>query len=375
MKKGTLAFLLSTVSLLAKSQLICFTNPSLEGPPMSTALPPNWSVCFGIGDTQPGQWGVTLAPSNGSSYVSLLCWGENSGGYREGIGQMLPTSLVAGQTYVFTVDLAMSLVYNTVPPNGCYSSLAVYGGNSSCSISQTLWSSGPFFNTNWQQFTVTFTPTGNWNYITLAPYFINQCGTTTSDYINVLVDNLSCIQPQSGASYSPVTCSNSCDGGLYFFPTTGTPPYTYNWVPGNYTTQNVSNVCAGTYTVTVTDVNSITVVDTAIIPQPPVLNVNATNTNLLCYGNTNGTANVVASGGVPNYAYSWSTGATTTSINNLTNGTYIIYVTDANGCTKTDTVTVTSPPSFVAQVSNDTSICFGSVTLSATTTGPPNNYT
>ena len=174
MKKGALAFLLSTLCFFAKSQLICFTNPSLEGTPLATAVPPNWTMCFGIGDIQPGQWGVTLPPSNGGSYESLLCWGENAGGYREGLTQMLPSALVSGQTYVFTVDLAMSLVFNTVPPNGCYSSMQVYGGNTPCAISQTLWSSGPFFNTNWQQFTVTFTPTGNWNYITFAPYFINQ---------------------------------------------------------------------------------------------------------------------------------------------------------------------------------------------------------
>lgn len=377
MKRIFLLFFCGALFLYAPAQLICFTNPSLEGLPQQSAVPPNWPACFSTvspGDIQPGQWGITLPPSNGNTYVSCLCFGENPGGYREGFGQMLSTPLTAGVTYSFTLDLAHSNIYNSVNPNGCYSSLQIYGGSTSCAVTQVLWSSGPFFNTNWQQYTVTFTPTGNWNYITFAPYFINVCGTTTNDYINVLVDNISCIQPQNGASYSPVTCSNSCDGDLYFFPSTGTPPYTYNWVPGNFTTQNVSNVCAGTYTVTVTDANSNTVVDTVTIPQPPALIVNATNTNIACYGNTNGTANVTASGGIPGYTYSWSTGATTSFINGLTNGTYVAYVTDANGCVKTDTVMVTSPPSFVAQVSQDTSICTGSVTLSVTTTGPPNNY-
>src|SRR5687768_14795842 len=164
MKKGLLFLCCSAIGLVAKAQLICYTNPSLEGFPAQSQLPPNWTPCFGTvspGDTQPGQWGITQSPSNGSSYVSLLCFGENPGGYREGFGQMLSTPLVSGQTYSFTVDLAHSNIYNSVPPNGCYSSLQVYGGNAMCAMNQTLWSSGPFFHTNWQTYTITFTATGN----------------------------------------------------------------------------------------------------------------------------------------------------------------------------------------------------------------------
>jgi len=375
MKEGLLVLLCCSCVSFSRSQLICFTNPSLEGTSAPAQLPPGWTTCFSTGspgDTQPGQWSITQPASNGNTYVSLLCFGENPGGYREGFHQQLSSPLVAGQNYSFTVDLAHSNIYQSVPPNGCYSSLAVYGGNSPCAVTQVLWTSGPFLHTNWQQYTVSFTPTGNWNYITFAPYYINQCGTTTSDYINLLIDNISCIQPQSGASYTPVTCNGSCDGTLTFFPTTGTPPYTYNWVPGNFTTQNVSNICAGTYTCTVTDANGNTVTDIVTVPQPPILNGTTSGNNLNCFGAGNGSANIVASGGVPSYTYSWNTGATTSFINNLQAGTYTCVVTDANGCTITRTVTITSPPSFIASSSPDTGICTGSVTLFVSTT--PGTY-
>src|SRR3990172_1802713 len=135
MKKGILLLCLIALAQLLKAQLICFTNPSLEGLPQPSNVPPNWAPCISLtspGDIQPGQWGITLPPSNGSTYISALCFGENPGGYREGLGQMLSSPLVAGQSYSFTVDLAHSNIYNSVNPNGCYSSLAVYGGSTSC---------------------------------------------------------------------------------------------------------------------------------------------------------------------------------------------------------------------------------------------------
>ena len=58
----------------------------------------------------------------------------------------------------------------------------------------------------------------------------------------------------------------------------------------------------------------------------------ATGTNIDCHGNVNGMATVSATGGTPNYSYSWSNGATTQSISGLQAGTYTVTVTDAHGC-------------------------------------------
>src|SRR5437867_2915021 len=104
--------LLTTIILFlfssGKAQFTCYNNPSLEGPPQSTAIPPQWTICSGIGDIQPGWWGITMPASNGNTYVSLLRTGSTSSGYYEGFGQLLNTCLIAGVQYTFTVDLAHS---------------------------------------------------------------------------------------------------------------------------------------------------------------------------------------------------------------------------------------------------------------------------
>ena len=149
-------------------QTMCFTNPSLEGPSAAGVVPAPWTACYGSPDTQPGQWGITQLPSNGNSYVSFLQSGWSANGYTEGMTQQLTPCMTAGVTYTFNVDLAHTNIYNTAQPNGCYSSLAVWGGNSPCAQTQLLWSSGSFMTTNWTTYTVTFTPTGNWCYISFC---------------------------------------------------------------------------------------------------------------------------------------------------------------------------------------------------------------
>lgn len=66
--------------------------------------------------------------------------------------------------------------------------------------------------------------------------------------------------------------------------------------------------------------------------------------NVSTYGGSNGSAEVVATGGTQPYSYSWNNGKTTASISNLNANTYVGTVTDANGCTGSATVTITQPP-------------------------------
>ena len=111
------------------------------------------------------------------------------------------------------------------------------------------------------------------------------------------------------------------------------------WSNGS-TTDSVSNLCAGTYTVTVTDSLGITISDTVVITEPPPIVVTDTTTNASCSICTNGTATANASGGTPPLSYEWSNGATTNTIDSLVPGTYTVTVTDANNCEIADTVTV-----------------------------------
>ncbi|MEP7263439.1 MAG: T9SS type A sorting domain-containing protein [Bacteroidota bacterium] len=130
-----------------------------------------------------------------------------------------------------------------------------------------------------------------------------------------------------------ISCYGGCDGTITLTPNGGTGPYTYVWSNGNSTNQ-ATNLCAGSYYYTVTDANGCTYSCHSVLTQPTPLNVNCSGSNT-CTGACMGSASVIASGGKTPYTYLWSNGSTTDAINNLCCGIYIITVTDKNGCTNT----------------------------------------
>ncbi|MEO5643681.1 MAG: T9SS type A sorting domain-containing protein [Bacteroidia bacterium] len=143
-------------------------------------------------------------------------------------------------------------------------------------------------------------------------------------------------QLASAASATSVSCSGNCDGTIYGTVFGGTPNYTYNWMPGNTSGSVVSGACAGTYTLTGTDANGCTTTSTVTVnsPAPVVLTVTSTNPGCSCDGSI--TSNV--SGGTAPYSYQWSDGSTTSSVNGACAGCYTLTITDANGCTTTQSV-------------------------------------
>jgi gliding motility-associated-like protein len=185
---------------------LTFINPSFEGPPCAGCQPSPWVNCGGTPDTEPGEWGLTQAPSNGSSYVSFLQDGSSASGYYEGSSQQLSSCMVAGQTYVFSVDLAYSAIYNTAGPGNCYSSMEILGSSGLCTESQVLWQSGPITDPNWHTYTVSLTPTSNWCYVTFRPYWITSC----SGYVNIMMDNLGPLQAPGPTVSATVNSSISC---------------------------------------------------------------------------------------------------------------------------------------------------------------------
>lgn len=134
------------------------------------------------------------------------------------------------------------------------------------------------------------------------------------------------------------TCNGVCNGAADLAPSGGTSPYIYNWSNGQ-TTQDIFSLCAGTYNVTVTDTMGCSSAASVTISQPAALSVSTGSTNASC-GGTNGTASVIASGGVSPYSYLWSNGATTANITGLAAGTYSVTVTGINGCSKTASVII-----------------------------------
>lgn len=172
-----------------------------------------------------------------------------------------------------------------------------------------------------------------------------------------------------------VSCNGGSNGDITITPAGGTSPYTYNWGAG-ITTQNRTNLTAGTYTVTVTDNSSATSTATFTVTQPAAVTATALTTNILCNGGNNGAINITPTGGTAPYTYNWGSGITTEDRTNLTAGTYTVTVSDSRSCTGTATYTLTQPTALSAANTPGSINCFGgSTTITVTGNGGTAPYT
>jgi len=161
-----------------------------------------------------------------------------------------------------------------------------------------------------------------------------------------------------------VLCNGDSTGTATVNVSGGTLPYSYVWNPTGQTTQTATGLPAGTYTVFVTDANcnQLTSQTTVTITQPTALNLSSSQTPDTC-GQNVGTASVVASGGTPAYTYVWAPSAqTNATATALAGGTYTCTVTDANGCSDTAVVIVTTSNAPVASITGNNIICSGNST-------------
>ena len=141
------------------------------------------------------------------------------------------------------------------------------------------------------------------------------------------------------------SCNGSCNGIVTAVVTGGTAPYTYVWndsLPN--TTQNLTNLCPGTYTVTVFDAAANTTYGTATVSEPAVLSATFISQNPTSSNSNDGYIETTVSGGTPPYTYSWNTGSNNANIYQLTTGTYTLIITDVHYCSSTLTVTLGTNP-------------------------------
>jgi hypothetical protein len=176
-------------------------------------------------------------------------------------------------------------------------------------------------------------------------------------------------------STTNLTCNSSGNGNIVFAPALSGNTYVWN-DPMAQITPNATGLAAGTYTVQVTDALGCDTSLSATISQPAELTIAALNsTNVSCNNGNNGTAQVMVSGGTPNYTFTWSSGQSTAVIGNLTAGTYSVNVTDANGCTTAGTTTITQPaPILLSAFAPDTVCVNAPVTLTAQANGGTGNF-
>ncbi|MGY6562593.1 MAG: T9SS type B sorting domain-containing protein [Luteibaculaceae bacterium] len=202
-------------------------------------------------------------------------------------------------------------------------------------------------------------------------------------YSVVITDALGCeatasftlINPPAISITSTVTnstCAGFSNGSISITPSGGTPNatepfYTFNWTGPNTftaTSQNISNLVPGEYTVLITDAAGCTLTESFTITEPNPLNANAGITNVRCFGLSNGAINLNVFGGTQPFNFLWSTAtnpnfATTQNLANLPAGNYTVNITDANNCSASFSFTVNQPDPLVADVVATDIVCFG----------------
>lgn len=347
-------------------------------PPGASALPSGPINCLNatviLNGSSPSQ-PVTYAWTGPNNFTSTL---QN------------PVVSVAGN-YVLTVNsgangctstATATVVQNLTDPTVSIATPANLNcNNATIQINATASSQGPDFTYLWTTTTGnivsganTLTPVVNaaGGYTLLITNTVNGCTATGSTTVSQSP------AVTASASSTNISCNGGANGTATVVAGGGVGNFTYAW-NNSGTTATISNLPAGTYTVTVADGENCTATATATVSQPAVLLANASATAETSNGANDGTATAAPSGGTPGYTYLWSTTATTATITNLTPGSYSVTVTDANGCTAIQTVTVNSFNCNLAASSTSTNVTCngqndGTATVNVTGAAQPVTY-
>lgn len=196
---------------------------------------------------------------------------------------------------------------------------------------------------------------------------------TVADVNGCWIDSLFSVTqpPQLIFSVNDVTleCYGDCDGALdlnIVGTNVGTPPYNYIWT-NTATTQDLSSLCSGSYSVTVSDANNCKFYATADVNQPQLLKIDTVLITDAACGESNGCAKVVYNGGSVGYSIEWSTGGISILECGLAAGSYSVSVTDINGCLVDTTISISNLDGpTITNVMHTNVSCAGSADAAAT---------
>jgi hypothetical protein len=317
----------------------------------SIGLEHNLDGLFGV-----GQYTIVEAPSYFTEVRGLVLDNSFNGSSKTNL--LLPSStmnIIGAGSEIITMKVKLLNTTQTTYKSGA-------------KITATDNTSGHFFDLSDSG----INPDANNNYLA------NEVGENDSTVINTYAPLVASITSQTN-----VSCNGLSNGSVNLSVTGGTPisgggaSYTYSW-SNSVSTEDLSSLVAGTYSVVVTDANSCTATASVTITQPATLVPSITSSsNVSCNGLSNGSVNLsvtggtAISGGGANYTYSWSNSVSTEDLSSLVSGTYSVVVTDANSCTATASVTITQPAALVPSITSSTNVSCnglsnGSVNLSVT---------
>ncbi|MDP3567398.1 gliding motility-associated C-terminal domain-containing protein [Sediminibacterium sp.] len=316
------------------------------------------------------------------SVTNVACSGQNNGG-----AQMLAVGGTTNYVYLWQPSAQTNSVLTGVG-NGVYSCTVTDANGCTSSKTVTISQPNPLiittntvvqnncngFATGQINTSITGgTPTYTIAWLPVQPTNPIITNLTAGSYSLSVLDALGCstssvytlVDPSAlvilGTSTTIATCGNS-NGTASVTIGGGSAPYSYNWNTSTpQLTPGAIGLPAGTWSLTTTDNKGCVITASVNITAAPLPSVTAVSTNIMCFGQGNGSATLTASG-VGGYSYNWSpSGLTTAIINGLGPAIHSATVTDANGCKTYTTVNISEPNVLALNVSPAQTICFGNI--------------
>ncbi len=237
----------------------------------------------------------------------------------------------------FFVDSAIAtgpmVVFASLTDLSCF-------GDSSGAIDLSVQGGVPPYSFNWSNGSTTEDLTG----LLGGVYSV----TITDNDTSVVIDTFTVAEPLEiiiSGIITPPTNGTSNDGAIDVSVSGGIPPYTFLWSNAE-TTEDISNLSIGNYTITVTDTAGCTNSQSFFVDTIAALTLVSIASDVTCINTNNGSIDLTIIGGVPPFSIAWSNGATTEDISGLAAGTYTVTVTDSVSQVATLSDTIGSNPTF-----------------------------
>lgn len=313
--------------------------------------------------------GTGTAAGNGGGQPYYFTWSDGqAGGSATGLCAGVTTVLLVdstGNSLIDTVTLANPTaiaVTHAITDAGCgmaNGSVTATGSGGTAPLSY-IWSSG----------SVTATAAG----LAAGTYTVTVSDAGLCSLIDsVVIGGFTATVSTAGL---PDDCAAST--GSAWATATGLAPFTYVW-SGAQTTDSISGLAAGTYTVTATAADGCTAIDSVAITGTAAIAASSSSTNASC-GNADGSATVTPTAGQAPYTYLWDAGTggqTDSTAAGLTAGSYTCTITDANGCANSFSVAVNDLGGVSAAISSTDANCQlldGTASVAATGGTQPYTY-
>lgn len=261
-----------------------------------------------------------------------------------------------GQIGATASNLAAGSYSVTVTSGGCSAQTAVNVNNTNAPVINQVNNSPTCFGANNGSInTIVTGGTQPYQYLwSNGGSGTSQTGLNAGNYTFIVIDNVGCQSSVSVAltqpspininlTASPTSCLGTPQGSINSTVSGGTQPYQYSWSNGS-SSSVINNLVAGEYTLNITDANGCAAQSFATVFNPNGITASTNTTDVSCPQGSDGSVEVVVSGGQSPFEYAWSNGvAGTPLLENLTAGDYVCTITDANGCTFETTATISEP--------------------------------